>query len=221
MTSTTPGSGGHRVAFDLNDNIFVAGWVRGSTDFDPEQTAVEVAHGMQDVFLAKYSSEGSYLYSHVFGSDGNTETDICAGMDVDSEGSVWLTGQFFGQQADYDPSDDGQVVLSSNGLNDCFVAKYTSDGVLWDRGLVSVQADIVSEAIDVVVESGRLRVVSRYSPLVSVEIADMQGRTLRVGRPMSSSFVTELSTDTVTAGAYLLTVVSETFKLSRPIFLSQ
>lgn len=221
MTSTTPGSGGHRVAFDLNDNIFVAGWVRGSTDFDPEQTAVEVARGMQDVFLAKYSSEGSYLFSHAFGSDGNTETDICAGMDVDSEGSVWLTGQFFGQQADYDPADIGQAFLSSIGMNDCFVAKYTTDGALWTRGLVSVSAEVLRECVDVSVEAGRIRVIARHDPLVSVEIADLQGRSICVGHRMSSSFVAELPTDNITVGAYLLTVVTETVKLSRPIFLSQ
>ena len=132
MTSSTPGSGGHRVDYDKNNNILVAGWMRGTTDFNPNGTNNLSSKGTQDIFLAKYDNNGNYIWANNFGAVGNTGSDICAGLAIDSEGSSWLTGQFYGTNADYDPS-DSDVLLSTLGQNDCFVLKYDKDGNLWDE----------------------------------------------------------------------------------------
>jgi uncharacterized protein (AIM24 family) len=127
------GQGGHRVALDASANCYVAGWSGGTTDFDPNpfSTSNLVAHSTNaaDVFLAKYTSAGSLLWMHGFGSTnpGGAFNNIAAGLALDSDGSAFITGQFYGPDADFDPSGD-TAALTSMGQNDCFVAKYSPDG---------------------------------------------------------------------------------------------
>ena len=127
------GQGGHRVALDASANCYVAGWSGGTTDFDPDPSSASnlVAHSTSaaDVFLAKYTSSGSLLWMHGFGSanPGGTFNNIAAGLALDSEGSAFITGQFYGPDADFDPSGD-TAELTSLGQNDCFVAKYSPAG---------------------------------------------------------------------------------------------
>lgn len=127
------GQGGHRVALDASANCYVAGWSGGTTDFDPNPSIASnlVAHSASasDVFIAKYTSTGALLWMHGFGSTnpGGTFNNIAAGLALDSEGSAFITGQFYGPDADFDPSGD-TAALTSMGQNDCFVAKYSPDG---------------------------------------------------------------------------------------------
>lgn len=129
----TTGQGGHRVALDAATNCLVAGWSGGTTDFnpDPAVTSNLVAHSTNaaDVFLAKYTSNGGLLWAHGFGSvsPGTNDTNIAAGLALDSHGNAFITGQFFGPDMDLDPS-TGSAALTSAGANDCFVAKYATEG---------------------------------------------------------------------------------------------
>lgn len=61
---------------------------------------------------------------------GSTANSICAGLVVDQENNPIITGQLYGTNADVDPG-SGVLNLSSAGNNDCFIIKYTSDGLLW------------------------------------------------------------------------------------------
>ncbi len=129
----TTGQGGHRVALDAGTNCFVAGWSGGTTDFDPSPSGTSnlVAHSTSaaDTFLAKYDSAGALLWAHGFGSSnpGTNDSNIAAGLALDSHANAYITGQFFGTDADFDPSTNVADVTSA-GANDCFVAKFTAAG---------------------------------------------------------------------------------------------
>jgi len=128
----TTGQGGHRVALDAGTNCLVAGWSGGTTDFDPSTgTSNLIAHSTNaaDIFIAKYSPNGTLLWAHGFGSavPGTNDTNIAAGLALDSQGNAYITGQFFGTDADFDPTANS-APLTSSGANDCFVAKYTPAG---------------------------------------------------------------------------------------------
>jgi hypothetical protein len=129
----TTGQGGHRVALDDATNCFVTGWSGGTTDFNPDPgiTSNLVAHSTNaaDVFLAKYSANGALLWAHGFGSvnPGTNDTNIGAGLALDAKGNAVITGQFYGPEADFDPSTNS-AALTSAGANDCFVAKYSAEG---------------------------------------------------------------------------------------------
>jgi hypothetical protein len=62
---------------------------------------------------------------------GGSGVDACNRMALDGDGNLILTGSFEGADVDFDPG-PGQVLLSSAGSTDVFVAKYSPNGnLLW------------------------------------------------------------------------------------------
>ena len=137
------GDGGHRVGFDSQNNVLVAGWMNGTVNFNPvgnsNYTAVSPT---ADFFLAKYTSSGNFLWALNVGAANSNENNICAGLAVDKIDNIYLTGQLFGTNADFDPSPNSQFILSSVGQNDCFIVKYDANGNLWKN-----PTDIISEKL--------------------------------------------------------------------------
>ena len=126
-----PGDGGHRIGFDSDQNVYVSGWMNGTVNFNPSGSASLTANSSTaDVFLAKYTNIGQYLWAHHFGATNATDQNISAGLSVDQQDNVYITGQFSGTAADFDPG-AGEILLSSSGGNDCFIAKFKSDGTVW------------------------------------------------------------------------------------------
>ncbi len=132
MTSN-PGDGGHRIDFDSKNNIYLAGWINGTVDFDPTSSVhnVTAVSPTADAFIAKYSSSGNLLWINNIGATNSTSNNIAAGLVVDLEDNSYITGQLFGTNSDFDPSPDNQLIFSSSGLNDCFIIKNDSTGNLW------------------------------------------------------------------------------------------
>jgi hypothetical protein len=133
------GDGGHRVAFDSNNNVFIAGWMNGTASFGTN--TLTAFSGMADNFIAKYNNNlTTCSWAFNFGGGGSSANNIVAGMVVDQEDNPIITGQLYGANADIDPSANINN-FSSVGQNDCFVIKYTNSGSLWtsatSSGLVS------------------------------------------------------------------------------------
>ncbi len=126
--SKTMGGFGHDggvgiAAETAGNNVFVTGGMaEGGVDFGG---GTLFSAGNQDVFLAKYSSTGAHLWSKRF---GGASSDSGAALATDTSGNVVVTGTFEGSV------DFGGGTLTSAGLKDIFVAKYTSAGVhVWSK----------------------------------------------------------------------------------------
>lgn len=134
MPSQSGIDGGHRVAFARNGDVFVAGWFRGSVDFDPSGGETRLtARGTadaSDVFLARYSATGTLRWVRGFGAavSGPTNLSIAAGLAVDSTDAPVITGKFYGDP-DFDPGANQQI-LTNAGQYDAFVAKLDANGDL-------------------------------------------------------------------------------------------
>lgn len=129
--ASAPGDGGHRVGFDSEQSVYVSGWMNGTVNFNPSGSANLTANSSTaDVFLAKYSNTGAYVWAHNFGAADATDQNISAGLTVDLNDNIIITGQFSGSNADFDPG-AGSILLSSRGGNDCFIAKYNKFGEVW------------------------------------------------------------------------------------------
>lgn len=120
---------GRLIATDGNGNIYIAGTFKYSVDFDPGINEAIVPHyGNQyyqdnDIFIAKYTKNGEYLWAiHI----GGEEPDNVEDMAVDTEGNVYITGNF-ADSLDFDPSDQ-QVFLKSVGQKNIYLAKYDGKG---------------------------------------------------------------------------------------------
>jgi hypothetical protein len=105
------------VAVDKGGNIYVTGNYSSTNAFF--ESTVLTNHGQYDIFLAKYDSGGTLLWAR---GGGGTQTDGGAGLAIDKQSDVYVTGYSTGD-AVFD-----QVVAHGLGQQDIFVAKYSSDG---------------------------------------------------------------------------------------------
>ncbi len=118
---------GYSLAIDDNSqNVYLTGCFTGTAEFNPTGPAINLTSaGSDDIFLAKYDSNGAIKWAK---SAGGTSSDEGHSIAVDKIGNVYLTG-FFNITADFDPS-DGTSKITSAGLEDIFFAKYNANGIL-------------------------------------------------------------------------------------------
>jgi len=128
VTSNNPALGdddGHAVAVSPNGDVYVTGYTRDPDWFN------------QDVFIAKYNTSGTLQWMKIAGSDSDFDNATGYSIDVDSNGDTYVTGEFRNNLV----FDDG-TTLVSNGLDDIFIAKYSSAGsLIWAKNVGGTSGD--------------------------------------------------------------------------------
>ncbi len=111
---------GYDIAVDNNGNSYVCGWFSDTAWFGSETL---ISHGLKDVFLAKYDTNGVFQWvQQGYGTGSNT----AAGITLDDNGNIFITGWF------QDEIHFGEEHLIAFGLFDMFVCKYSPEGeALW------------------------------------------------------------------------------------------
>ena len=111
---------GQSVVVDGSDNVYITGSFQQTVDFDPGAgTDSHLSEGVEDIFLTKINSDGSYGWTKTM---GGTDPDSGQAVAVDSSGNVYITGSFQ-QTVDFDPgasTDDH----TSEGFEDIFLTKF-------------------------------------------------------------------------------------------------
>ena len=119
---------------DKNDNIYLTGYTLGQLDLDPsEGEAIVNAEQKQSVFLAKYNSQGEYIWGFAVQSKngGTSSFDV----EVDDQGNYVYIAGTCSDTMDFDPSENTYNLVTQN-FQDFFVAKYTLDGeFVWVKHL--------------------------------------------------------------------------------------
>ncbi|MEN6494052.1 MAG: SdrD B-like domain-containing protein, partial [Thermoguttaceae bacterium] len=118
--------------------VYATGGFGDLVDFNPGTGTDERwvnSHSCTDVFVWKLNaSDGSYVSTQTFG--GNYD-DVGSGIAVASDGSIYLTGTFYGT-ANFDPG-TGTTQLTTHGGEfdgDVFVVKLNANGSLgWAKGI--------------------------------------------------------------------------------------
>jgi hypothetical protein len=112
------------VKTDAANNVYISGYFEFGFYFVPETSSnFAQAFGSDDIFIAKYSSNGTLIWGKTIGGSGQ---DRPSGMDVTPDGEISLTGYFNGT-VDFNPG-SGVNNLTSNGNRDIFVLKLNSNG---------------------------------------------------------------------------------------------
>ena len=107
---------GNGIAVDADGNSYVTGYFEGSSTFC---STVLTSSGYYDIFVAKLDSSGNWEWAK---KAGGTNYDFSYSIAVDTSGSCYITGEFF------DYATFGDIILTSNGSYDIFVAKLDSSG---------------------------------------------------------------------------------------------
>jgi len=111
---------GEGIAVDSSGNAYVTGTFRDTATFGDTNLT---SRGYSDIFVAKLSSSGSWLWAE---SAGGSSSDHIQGIAVDSSGNAYITG-FFEDTVSF-----GDSSLTSGGSYDVFVVKISSSGSwLW------------------------------------------------------------------------------------------
>lgn len=128
----------HVVKTDSKNNVCVAGWHRGTVDFNPGSGTNNITViGKQNLYIAKYEPGGKYIWAIGLKGRWGDITD----MVLDANDNIYITGWIEGT-ADFDPS-SSVFNITPVGAWDCFLAKYNSNGVLqWAFKIGSTYRDI-------------------------------------------------------------------------------
>jgi len=106
---------GWNVAFS-GGGLVLAGYFKGTADVGGGPM---ISTGDNDIYVAGYDANGGHLWSHSFGS---VQDDQPAGIGVDANGRVTLTGYF------HDTVDFGGGGLTSTDDDDVFLVQYDASG---------------------------------------------------------------------------------------------
>ncbi|MCC7291516.1 MAG: hypothetical protein IT449_05580, partial [Phycisphaerales bacterium] len=109
---------------------YVLGEFYGSVDFDPGPGEdYHTGRGGSDVFLSKYSSDGTYLWTRTLEPNRSPSGYR---LEINREGEL-LIGGFFEDTMDVDPG-AGELLLTARGDLDGLVSVWTPDGEhVWSR----------------------------------------------------------------------------------------
>jgi chitodextrinase len=127
---------GLAVALDGGGNTLMTGFFHGTVDFGGGPlTSTHYpwldANNYEDVFLAKYSPAGVYMWAKQLGAEAD---DAGTAIATDGNGDVVIAGTY-----QNDVNFGSGTPTAGHGANDAFVAKYAgTDGhYLWARGFSS------------------------------------------------------------------------------------
>lgn len=118
------GQSGNALVFDKSGNLLVTGTFAGTINLGG--TTLTSA-GSDDVFVAKFNAGGQLLWAKSFG-DSNVQTG--SGIGVDTNGNVYVTGNFKGS------INFGGTTLNAQGslFTDIYLAKLSSTGTpVWAK----------------------------------------------------------------------------------------
>ncbi|MFN0203839.1 MAG: T9SS type A sorting domain-containing protein [Bacteroidia bacterium] len=115
------------VCSDLSNNIYIIGEINGiSGDFDPDSAVVTISSvGQRDVYVAKYTSSGQFVWLQQF---GGTLNEYARKIKAGNNGEIVMSGNFEGT-VDFDPG-IGTNNITSAGSSDVFIARLRTNGVL-------------------------------------------------------------------------------------------
>jgi hypothetical protein len=122
--STNGWSAGESLALDGIGNIIVAGSFGGPVDFDPG-SGTSILSGSGG-FITKLNSSGGLVWAEGLQT---SSTVLVGGLAVDSAGSVYASGNFYGNTIALNPGDSTQTWTNGNpGSPDTFVTKLDASG---------------------------------------------------------------------------------------------
>ena len=118
------------IRVDDAGNIFIAGFLTGTMDFDPGTKVNNLnSLGDEDIFLLKLNTDGDFIWVKQIGS---TSFERISDIQIDPTGNIYLLGSF-STSLDADPSSIAVNVLYASQGN-TFILKFDNSGqLIWAK----------------------------------------------------------------------------------------
>ena len=170
--------------------IYMAGKYTNTIDFDPSTNSSNLtsANGsFEAAFMAKYDLNGTHISSKSI--DG--ETDLKFTSISFSNNQLLVSGNFSGA-VDFDPSTNA-LNLSSNGLTDIFIAKYSTLFIpQWAYAVGGVDIDTCFSST--VNSSGELIITGNYKNSVDFDPSAATNSLLNSSTTINNTYLAKYST---------------------------
>jgi Secretion system C-terminal sorting domain/Beta-propeller repeat len=201
--------GGNNILTDNNDNIYLAGFYSGTTDFDPGSGIANLAGNgsgfLGDIFFAKYDSSGNYIWARGIGGLYN---DTPQSIALDPTGSIYLTG-YFTNSMDADPG-PGNATLSPAIGENIFIGKYSNT----PTGIINSVKNLPQLCVYPKPADDFISVNTLPATIINGQftIIDINGRVVNSGNLATSS---KINVAELLPGVYFLTIKSKDFSASK------
>jgi gliding motility-associated-like protein len=153
------------VACDNAGNIYITGFYYGTATFG--SFTLTSLSGSQDMFVAKLSAAGTFLWVK---SAGGTSSEWGNSLAVDNNGNIFVVGQFKGN-CSWGSISKTSMVNPASGLPsfDIFTAKYDNAGnEIW---VETGSAEFDDRALDVAIDnSGNVFVCGQFSDTITFDV---------------------------------------------------
>ncbi len=122
----------YTLTIDRNGDILITGLFTESIIFDSTNTNQSfLAKGHNDIFIAKFSSDGKLKWARQIGSSLD---EYVRSLSVDSLDNLYISGTF-SMETDFDPSENTTIIKPKYGT-DIFILKLDANGeFLWVKSL--------------------------------------------------------------------------------------
>lgn len=115
------------IALDANNNLYVTGMFSFIVDFAPGPLTYTLDSNNGNGYIVKFDAAGNFLWAGNFGGK-------CHSIEVDGGNNVVITGDYGGTK-NFDLL-GGTFNLTSSGLADVFICKYTTSGnLIWAKSM--------------------------------------------------------------------------------------
>ncbi len=176
------------VVTDPQGNVYSTGLFSSTGDFDPGNGVTNLSSaGNYDIFIQKLNPAGELIWVKQIGGIAD---DVPYGMEIDSDGNIFITG-YFSDQVDFDPG-VGSTILTTAGNYDAFILKLDSDGnFVWGNKIGSTLGDYAHDiTID---ETGNVYVTGIFSGTVDFDPGAGTSNLTSVNNNSYESFILKLT----------------------------
>lgn len=132
---TTTSEGPHGVGTDANNNIYVTGYFGSTTltgaqnaNFNPAGGGTISTQGNEDIFVAKYDSNGVYQWAFGLGNIGQETQERAWDIATDNLGNSYVVGGFHGTM-NFNPLGTAMNYSIPDATAGLFIAKYNTNGI--------------------------------------------------------------------------------------------
>ena len=150
---------------DPSGNIYITGYFSLTADFDPSAgTANLSAPSSANIFIAKYDSNGNYLFANKIETSAVSDYSIA----LDGSENIYIVSVFQGT-VDFDPSLGTANLTSVSGSYDIFFSKYDNNGnYLWAKSIGGSQSQEYGRKL-VLDSNGNILITGSFSGTVDFD----------------------------------------------------
>ncbi|MFM2359382.1 MAG: hypothetical protein RLY16_1375 [Bacteroidota bacterium] len=135
MGGTTTSEAPHGIGTDINNNIYVTGYFGSTTltgsqnaNFNPAGGGTISTQGNEDIFVAKYDSNGVYQWALGLGNIGQETQERAWDIATDNVGNSYVVGGFHGTM-NFNPLGTAMNYSLPDATAGLFIVKYNTNGI--------------------------------------------------------------------------------------------